>query len=780
MNVNIGLIFSALGMGSTRSALNGLNTRITRIGTSVRADTAEFERLGSIIRRTSQGPALDRMRQQQDRLRESIRASRMEMHRLATEDLRGRIGSGIAAAGSLYAGRGVALADRSTEKSLRDSAIIFGVARTQDEENIKRQAELVAKDTRTPLNDVLGGVNVLAQEGMAAKDVSSALPIITQAAKAWNVSVDEMARTILSTFKGLGVQDNARAANIIGTGGKLGKFEVKDVALYLPSLAPGLASLGLTGEKGLAKTVGYLQASREGSGSAEEAVTNMQNFINKVSSREFSERFEEVTGLNLEQQQKVMIGKGYDALGGTMELVKAYMTKRGQGHLLENLKNAETPEAQQKAIQDLQEAHGLGDLFTDMQASKFIRSIIKFDDLRRTVTEQAMTGAPLMTDLEHALDTTDARLVRLGSAWESTVREMAMALKPLTDGVLDLTSGALERVKEMAVAHPEATRNLMMVGTTLVALKIAGVLIGVIGAGMRMLSLSPGAGIFRLGAMMPTFAAGLVRFRAALPAIGATLLGVARFAGLFARGLLLGLGPVGLLIGAGYLLITHWDSIKSAASAMASWVGGLWTNMTDSISMGLGDWLDSAGAAFTAYRDEISTGIGNLMADLMALPGKMWSAGKEMGAGLAKGITSGATAVWDGGVQLANEAVTGVKDTLGIKSPSRVMIGLGAQVTEGLRLGIARGEVGVLGQMSGLARGLATPMLALPLMSAPMMPTYASASAVSGQAVTIQNHYTITIYAAEGQNEQALARAVMDEIERQQAGKRRAALGDWA
>lgn len=358
----------------------------------------------------------------------------------------------------------------------------------------------------------------------------------------------------------------------------------------------------------------------------------------------------------------------------------------------------------------------VGELFGDMQVKSFITPMLANMEEYRRIKGEVMSAS----------GTVDADMNRRASedptvAW----RDFGESLRQLRDAVITpllpklgelighITVGA-RAVTSFAAAHPALTENIAMLGAALLAGKV-----GVVGVGY--------AFTFVKGAFLALRVAMLAN-------------------------------PIGLLIAgivaAGLLLWKNWDAIK--AGALAAW--------------------DAIGSAWSGLRDTVSTAVNDAIDYLKGVPGRMIQAGVDIGAGLVDGIKSGAANLWDGAKGLADSAIVGVKDTLGIRSPSRVMMGLGRHVTEGLRLGIAGGEGGVLAQMGGLAGRIAAPMAAGALAFGAAMP------ATAGQAggAAIHNSYTITINAVAGQDAQAIARAVMDEITRQQAAQRRGALGDWA
>lgn len=735
MKFEIGLLFTAFGMGVVKGGLDALRSKMRVLGETVKRDTTEYQRLGETIKRTAEGRALDRLRAKQERLRRSIIETRQEMRRMAMEDLKGRWADGLATVGSLMAARRVAFAQNAPETALRNVAITVGVARTEDEARLGQIAERSARDARLSLDQVHQGMGALAAGGMdAVEDFERAVPVLGRATKAWGASMEGMANTLLVARNSLKITDDARALNIIGTGGKLGKFEIPDLARFLPSLAPTVAGLGMTGNKGLAETVGYLQAAREGAGTSEEAATNFANFLAKVTSREFSDRWKDLTNRDLAADQQALLGQGYDVIGGTLKLIRDYMAGNGQDALIDALATANGDAEIEAAIEALQGAHGLGELFTDMQASKFIRAAMMYGDLQKQVARAALAGNPLDKDFEDALDTTDTRLQRLGGAWEGVLRRISVALKPVTDAALDAGAWLLEGIAKVADAVPRLTRGIVLLGAALAALKTGRMAVGIFTALWRVLALGSGGGLI----------GGLLRMRTLLPIIAGAWGPTAVLAwtrSLFLAGgglsilrarLMLSLGPIWafsaallaspitwvvgglvLLAGAAWLIYKNWDRI-------VAWIGPVWSDVWDGVVTHLGgavhgvvEWIKKGGAwlkeAFLNWTplgllikhwDEISTFFSKL-------PSRMVQAGKAIIGGLVAGIQESAAELKRTIVGLGDSAIQWFRGKLDMHSPSRVFATLGEAVGDGLALGIGRSEHGVLRRMDGMASRLA-------------------------------------------------------------------------
>ena len=80
--------------------------------------------------------------------------------------------------------------------------------------------------------------------------------------------------------------------------------------------------------------------------------------------------------------------------------------------------------------------------------------------------------------------------------------------------------------------------------------------------------------------------------------------------------------------------------------------------------------------------------------------------GKNIVLGLAQGIRANSAAVWNALKEVVMSGVNNVKQLLGIRSPSRLFMGLGGYVTEGFAVGIKNGSAQVNTAMLGLGAGL--------------------------------------------------------------------------
>lgn len=96
-----------------------------------------------------------------------------------------------------------------------------------------------------------------------------------------------------------------------------------------------------------------------------------------------------------------------------------------------------------------------------------------------------------------------------------------------------------------------------------------------------------------------------------------------------------------------------------------------------------------------------------------AMAGTYYGAGVKAAQGIVKGLEAEAKTLDAAAVRLANSLVAAVKKALGIRSPSRVFMGLGDQVTKGLAIGVDDTYIKRTGATAAAAlqKGFGTPAL---------------------------------------------------------------------
>lgn len=125
-----------------------------------------------------------------------------------------------------------------------------------------------------------------------------------------------------------------------------------------------------------------------------------------------------------------------------------------------------------------------------------------------------------------------------------------------------------------------------------------------------------------------------------------------------------------------------WNSIKTTIETVIGVISGV---IKAFLAVLKGDWK-GAWDAVKGVAESIWNGIKNMFSNVGAT---MKTIGKDIMQGLINGIKDMADAVWNSAKDVAAKIKNGFKDFFGIKSPSRLMMGYGEYISEGLAIGIA-------------------------------------------------------------------------------------------
>ncbi|EIU1687332.1 phage tail tape measure protein [Pseudomonas aeruginosa] len=356
-------------------------------------------------------------------------------------------------------------------------------------------------------------------------------------------------------------------------------------------------------------------------------------------------------------------------------------------------------------------------------------------------------------------DNIDGDLKNLRSAWEEVGNTVTDTNEgPLREFIQSIT-GVVRGISTWMNENPRLTAQILKTV-----------------AGLGML-LAIGGGItVMLASVIGPFA--MVRYGLMLLATqGATAVGAFKAIGavLLWLGKLAMANPIGLLITAlvvgATLIYTYWDPITD-------FFAGLWSEVTAAFDGGL------VGIAALLIKWNPINLFRNAFNAVMAyfgieLPGKFTGFGGMLIDGLIQGIKlafPGVTALLG---KLAEHIPEPIRKALGIHSPSRVFAAIGGHTMDGLTQGLAAGESGVLGQIAHTADQLTSNSFGPGGITFDGRPAISKRSSqpVSSAGDTISIH----IHAAPGQDANAIARAVAQELdkrERAKSARQRAALFD--
>ncbi len=403
-----------------------------------------------------------------------------------------------------------------------------------------------------------------------------------------------------------------------------------------------------------------------------------------------------------------------------MQLITQYMGSKGPAAASEFQKAMALKDAQEReaALQRLNEAYKLGELFQDMQAMSFIRPAVAnqadMADIQKGSMDAADKGV-LDADWKKRMGSPKEELKALMISVSDLGLSVGGVLLPALVDVVQAAVPVVQQFSAWAAENPALIKGVVGL--------VSGLLVGK----MAILGVAYGANL----AISP-----LVGLATAYGSISAKwtllrgMLQAGRFAPLISGlkmagqavlwlGRALMLNPIGLLITgiavAAFLIYRYWEPIKG-------FFGGLWTEIKAGFSGGLAGILgllvnfSPLGLFYRAFAGVMSYfGI--------ELPGKFSEFGGMLVTGLVNGIRSTASAAKDAVLDMGASIKNGFTSLLDINSPSRVFMGYGANVAEGAAIGI--------GGSQGLVRKAALGMAAATAVNF-AAPNLAAATAVPG------------------------------------------------
>ena len=750
--VLVGLKIGAVVSGSLHAAFGSAKSTVQQLGRATDGLTTKQKLMGTELAASIArgGTGVERLRRQYDLVGSTIEQLKAKQERLNTSiargetlknrraDLRGQametIGTGVAIGAPIVQSVRTAI---EFQDQTRDIAITgnFDEAAEKGLSNRMRESALKWNQTQT---EVAKGIGVLVSGNISnVKELEAYAPIMAKSATATRASMDDLGKVAIALKNNLGISAAGfdRSMNILAYAGKEGLFELKDMAKWLPELTPQFAALGVTGEKAVAEIGASLQVAMKGAGSTDEAANNYKNFLTKLTAPDTLKSFKDV-GIDLKESITNLVSTGLTPTEAMMKTITNYMGKKSPKAASEFQKALSLTDDKERetALNRLNEAYKLGELFRDMQVLSYLRPALA-NQVEQARTQKGSIGAAdkgvtdqdvvkRMGSPKEQLKLLGVNLsdigISVGSALIPALVDATKAVVPLMasfstwasenptiiKGVVGLVGGLL--AGKLAFIGLAYGANLVMspfvaMSTTLKTVsakwtllrgmwqmgKFAPLVTGLTRIGSGLLTVAKYSGLFLRGVTMAFGAPLLMVARGALflgKILGGTLLFGLKLAGqaVLWLGRALLMNPIGLLVTgialSAYLIYRYWEPIKGFFS-------GLWTEVKAGFNGGLSGItglilnFSPLGLFYQAFAGVLSYfGI--------ELPGKFTEFGGMLVTGLISGISNMANSLKDSVVGIGSSVKGWFTETLGIQSPSRVFMGYGANISEGAALGI--------------------------------------------------------------------------------------------
>lgn len=258
--------------------------------------------------------------------------------------------------------------------------------------------------------------------------------------KASGADVEDIAKAgvaAISNFK-IPVENLQSAFDIMARSGKLGQFELRNMAKDLPTIGSAAARVGLTGENGLAKVTAMLQTVRKVVASGDEATNRFENAVQKIFLDTTQKNFEKF-GINWEKWLKENRDRGVDAVTATVAALEKVT----------------------KGMNETQKQLTIGKIFNDMQAQQFFQAMMQHggffaETLKATMRDAAGT---IRKDFGTVMDLADSKMARLGASANVLGTRIGEALSKHVLPIVEGANKLLDRIETHDPNVPQGTSD---------------------------------------------------------------------------------------------------------------------------------------------------------------------------------------------------------------------------------------------------------------------------------------------------------------------------------
>ena len=237
-----------------------------------------------------------------------------------------KLGAGLTAAGGGLAyklGIPQAIPEAfALEHQLRELGNVGQLSAEQLKEMDERLGS-ISRHTNQFRSEIAEGLNVLVASGIAPEKALDYMNVIGRTATATQAEIVDISKTAFAVTDNLkvNVDDLGKTMDILAQAGKEGRFELKDMSAAFPSLTAGASMLGMRGVPAVSQLGAALQVAMKGAGSAAEAATNFESFLQAITSPMAVNRFKELYGVDLPQFLNRVISENKDPIEEMVMLI---------------------------------------------------------------------------------------------------------------------------------------------------------------------------------------------------------------------------------------------------------------------------------------------------------------------------------------------------------------------------------------------------------------------------------------------------------------------------
>lgn len=440
------------------------------------------------------------------------------------------------------------------------------------------------------------GAQRLVAAGMDQGLIDRLMPTIGKVATAANAEVADIAATAFALSDALKVPADQMETALAGlvTAGKLGRFELNNMAREFPSLTAQMEKLKIEGMEAVATLGAGLQVAMKGASDPAQAANNFRNFLSKIASPETVKRFKDA-GVDITAVMQDAAAKGINPVEAVVqkitklvgisdkEVSRVYAKAKAGG-----ASDLQALEKVREQIKKIGGAAKLGNLFGDQQVLDFLLPMLANPDLYKEIRDaiRASSTEIIETDFQSQMAGLGKQMEWFGEVAEQAMRRVGRAFGE---------NLPLARVAVETLLAGVAWLDQALPGSVDTVLAAAG-------AGL-MLVTALGA----IGIAAPIVAAGFGVIAAALGLI---------------------VSPIGIVIaalaGAAAVIVDDWENFAPFFTRMWRSVRGVWRDLRQWIRA---LWVGDFATAGRAIR-QAAAGVGDVLAALGGAAGhfaRLWA-----------------------------------------------------------------------------------------------------------------------------------------------------------
>nr|WP_298095959.1 phage tail tape measure protein [uncultured Shinella sp.] len=272
--------------------------------------------------------------------------------------------------------------------------------------------------------------------GLNAENASSMTDSVLTFAKATRAETADAGKTAVALQNNMkiGAGEMMDAFDAMALAGKEGQFEVRDMARNAPSIFAKMAKLGEGGLQGVRGFAAMAQEIRATAGTSDEAATNFENMLDKMTSGDFI--------------------KNAKKMGINVEKVFADANKRGVSPVLEMLKK----------IKDVTrgDTFKMKELMPDVQANSALSALVnKIPEIEAAIGRYGNAGGTVMRDFATATDNANEAWNRFSANIQNQAEQIGSKALPVVTNSMNRLSKAMEDIDARRAAVAGETQEMV-------------------------------------------------------------------------------------------------------------------------------------------------------------------------------------------------------------------------------------------------------------------------------------------------------------------------------